>query len=106
MPNESPTAHATEATYSDPAFVLSESRTRAHDLLDRASRALTVYSLTADLRDGQDVAALLGRVSEVWTVDLDALDVECSVAVRWYALRAECWSLNAEFASRQWWQTA
>lgn len=86
----------------DPEYARRDQATRAHALLDAASRALTRYSETADPRDGQDVGALLGAVQAVWEIDLDALDVGCPVAVRWYALRAERWSLDAEFLSRGW----
>lgn len=86
----------------DPEYARRDQAARAHTLLDAASRALTRYSETADPRDGQDVGALLGAVQAVWEIDLDALDVGCPVAVRWYALRAERWSLDAEFLCRGW----
>lgn len=92
----------TDSLYLAADLYLINAARRAHDLLDCASRALTWYSQTGDLRDGHDVGALLARVQEVWQIDLDALDSGCSVAVRWYALRAERWALDAEFLTRGW----
>jgi hypothetical protein len=103
MHTEHPAAHLHDALSDlDPSYDRRERYARAHELLDAASRALTRYSETADERDSQDVSAYLWRVGEVWEIDLDALDAECSVAVRWYALRSERWALNVEFEMRQW----
>jgi len=86
----------------DPEYARRDQQARAHALLDAASRALTRYGETLDHRDGQDVGALLGAVQSVWEIDLDALDCGCSVAVRWYALRAERWALDAERLAAGW----